>query len=185
MSSAAMPFRRTRTLIVAAAIVTLAAGAHLLGGGSLPNVGVLMGLAALIIVPVALLTARRFSIKAMVATLGSGQLVLHEAFIQLASTPTVDMAAHSHGMVGVDSKLMLAVHLLATVATAVVLAKNEAALFALIGWLRPLVRLPTALALPLTELVRLTPVSPSMPAPWRYLKIHPLRGPPLLRTVKA
>lgn len=119
------------------------------------------------------------------ATLALGQLVLHKAFIQVAPMPTAGMAAHGHGTVGVEPQLMLAVHVLATAATAVVLAKNEAALFALIGWLRPLVRLPTARALPLTELVRLTPVSPSMPAPWRYLKIRPLRGPPLLRTVKA
>lgn len=179
MSSVDPPFRRTRTIVISAVIVVLAAAAHIIGGGDLPDVTALMPLAALVTVPVAVLTARRMSTGAMVATLGSGQLVLHEAFMYLTPTHTVGMDAHGHGMAETDSPLMLAAHLLATIATAVVLAKNEAALFALISWLRPLVQLPEPVGLPQTPLVTLMPATRWIPSPWDDLKIHPLRGPPV------
>lgn len=178
------PLRRTRTVVISAIIVALAAAAHILAGGSLPGLALLIGLAALVTVPVAALTSRRLSLAAMTALLGTGQLVLHEVFMQMTPVHAGTMEAHSHGMASTDSPVMLGAHLLATVGTAVVLAKNEAALFALIGWLHPLVRLPRPQCHPSTPLVPPALVIPYLPTPWRRLKIRPLRGPPLLRTIE-
>ncbi|GAB3526229.1 hypothetical protein [Arthrobacter monumenti] len=195
MKSAVAPFRRTRTAVMAASTIALAAAAHVLGGGSLPKPDVFLLLAGLVILPIAGLTARKVSTPAMMAVLGIGQVILHEAFVLLGPAHSMGMAAHGHGMAHgsspsllgsamLSSPVMLGAHCLATVATAVVLAKNEAALFALLAWLRPLIQLPEVQAPALTPPMRPAPAGRRVPVQWRQLKIHPLRGPPLLRTIQ-
>lgn len=204
------PFRRTRTFVIAAATIALAAAAHILGGGSLPHPAVLLALAGLVTLPVAALTARKVSTPAMVATLGIGQVILHEAFVQLNPArpmgSEMGMAMHHHGIAAesattllgsvlqsfpvlldsamLSSLVMIGAHCLATVGTAVVLAKNEAALFALMAWLRPLIQLPEVQHAPAMPSVRPASTGRCVPVLWRQLKIHPLRGPPPLRTIQ-
>ncbi|WP_026536052.1 hypothetical protein [Arthrobacter sp. H14] len=195
MGSTVAPFRRTRTAVIAAATLFLAAAAHVFGGGSLPRPDVLLILAGLVTLPVAALTARKVSTPTMMATLGIGQVLLHEAFVQLSPAHSMGMAMHDHGMATgsppamfesamLSSLVMLGAHCLATVGTAVVLAKNEAALFALMAWLRPLLRLPEVHVPPAAPSVPPSPAGRIVPVLWRQLKIHPLRGPPLVRIIQ-
>jgi hypothetical protein len=77
---------------------------------------------------------------------------------------------------------MLTAHFLATLATGVLLARGEAALWALLSWLRPLLRLLAALA------PRPTPAVPAfteetLPRLWRGLRLPALRGPPTISAV--
>ncbi len=75
---------------------------------------------------------------------------------------------------------MLAGHALATLLCAVLLARGEAALWALAAWLRPLLRLPVpaapdAVAAPAAVIGW---PADSVPLPWRNLRRDCRRGPP-------
>lgn len=185
-------FRLLRAVVVASSTVLLAAGAHLAGGGSLPDALVVVGVLALVTLSVMALAGRRISLPAMLALLGAGQFGLHNAFEILtesaSSAPVLSMnAGHAHmlGMVSpqgpapmaMDSPSMLLGHVLATVVTALLLARGEAAVWALLAWLRPLVRLLIAAS---------PPPRPAVPAfaqnalshTWRSLRLPERRGPP-------
>ena len=92
------------------------------------------------------------------------------------STPT--LAAMGHGPM---SGWMLAAHIGATLAAAVLLAHGENALWALAGWLRPLYR-SAAVVLPVPAQPAHTRVlPPPLPRPpWRNLRPDTRRGPPRL-----
>ncbi|HJV97873.1 MAG TPA: hypothetical protein VJ617_02065 [Arthrobacter sp.] len=203
MHHARTPFHLLRATAVSTGILTLAAGAHVLGGGDLPAPGIL--LAVLALTGLAATTATRFklNVAAMTALLGAGQLALHEIFtafsapglaagavatgsapadahhLSFAAAPVIEAAAHLHGTDSAAGSLMLAGHIVATAACALLLAKGEDALWALAAWLRPLVRLPEAMA---PDAVAAPPV-PGPPAvspirPWRNLRQDSRRGPP-------
>lgn len=215
MPQHASPFRLLRAGTIGATILALAAAAHMLGGGSLPEPLILGALAALTTLASTVATRFRLGLPAMVALLGASQFALHQAFDLLSSgsgtavpamampslhdhslsaaaqtaaalqeataagvaggamSMSVSMSAHSGGLA------MTAAHAAATVATAVVLAKGEAALWALAQWLRPLLAPPTVVALPVSAVPALpTPASLAVPRPWRYLRSHSRRGPP-------
>ena len=93
--------------------------------------------------------------------------------------PALDAAAHVHALASPTSILMLATHALATAACALLLAKGEAALWALAAWLRPLVRLPEAVT-PDAGTPRAVPRTPAVlpHRPWRNLRPDSRRGPP-------
>jgi hypothetical protein len=80
---------------------------------------------------------------------------------------------------GANSPAMLAGHLLATLATAWLLRRGEAALWQLLAWLRPLVRLPRPAGL--TPARHRPAVCPTVfvAAQRRNLRHDTLRGPPL------
>ena len=131
-------------------------------------------LALLALTGLASTTATRLKLNfpAMAGLLGAGQLVLHNAFTVFsgpapgaASEPAASPAPHHLGpaslpvggagefaVSGLDSQLsslsllMLAGHALATLLCALLLARGEAALWALAAWLRPLLRLPVPAA---------------------------------------
>ena len=194
------PFHSLRSAMLAAAALTLAAGAHVLAGGQLPAPGILLGLFALTSLAGTAATRLRLNSVTLTALLGAGQLVLHEAFSALgtAFTPAASSAAtgssHHAGPFTVplpaepsdlhilDSPLaaaMLAGHALATLACALLLAKGEDALWSLAAWLRPLVQLPA----PLTPDAVASPAAAFRPAeaarlPWRNLRRDCRRGPP-------
>ena len=192
------PFHFLRAAAVSAAILTLAAGAHLLGGGDLPGPGIL--LAVLALTGLAATTATRFRLNAaaMTAVLGAGQLALHEIFTAFSApglamgaeaadghhasggaAPALGAAAHLHGTDSAEGTLMLVAHIVATAACALLLAKGEDALWALAAWLRPLVRLPEAIAPDAGAAPAVPgppPVSPFRP--WRNLRQDSRRGPP-------
>lgn len=192
--------------MVVLTILSLAAGAHTLAGGQLPSAGILLALLALTGLVSTTATRLKLTLPALAGLLGAGQLVLHEAFTAF-SAPALSPAlagavsgpagglAHHAGQVplpaglgspvaasGLDSGLsllMLAGHALATLLCAVLLARGEAALWALAAWLRPLLRLPD----PVTPDAVAVPAAAgwpaeSVPLPRRNLRRDCGRGPP-------
>ncbi len=192
------PFHPLRAAAVSTGILTLAGGAHLLGGGDLPTPGIL--LAVLALTALASTTATRFKLNAaaMAALLGAGQFALHGVFTAFsapalaasaapmgthhlagAGAPVVAASTHVHVVDSAGGMPMLLAHVLATAACAVLLAGGEDALWALAAWLRPLVRLPEATA-PDAATAPLVPGPPSVSPfrPWRNLRQDSRRGPP-------
>ena len=187
------PFRFPRAVAFTAAMFALAAGAHMLAGGSLPGPAIVAGLVALVLAPVMMLAKIRVTAPVMAGLLGAGELVLHEAFgafsVSAGFIPVAGRHLHGTGTVPLSSAplmpepaaaegaLMLILHAAATLATALILARGEAAVWALAAWLRPLIRILTAVVLP---------EWPHLPAPlvtvissrWRSLRLPALRGPP-------
>jgi hypothetical protein len=194
---------------VATAILTLAAGAHLAGGGALPAPTVMLAVLALTALGSTTATRLRLRFPAAAALLAGGQLALHEVFAA-ASVPAAAAgsgtatphASHLSGAAGLPAvldhlygtgiygteiygtgatsgPLMLAAHILATLGSALLLAKGEDALWALAAWLRPLVALPRPAAYD-GGAAPLVPFAPSaVPLrPWRNLRQDSRRGPP-------
>jgi hypothetical protein len=187
-------FRLSRASAVAGSTVLLAAAAHTAAGGALPDPLILLGLLALALLPAVWLCGKRLTTSAVLGLLGTGQLVLHSAFDILshpaATAPQLSpTAGHVHvlgalphgGPVGhVDSygPAMLAAHILATLTVGLLIAKGEAALWALLAWLSPLVRLLLLPALPPAP--SLPAYAPqAFPTMWRSLQLPVLRGPPV------
>ena len=156
-------FRLFRTGLIGSIIVALAAGGHLAGGGRLPEPVIVTALCVVAIVPVAILTRFRLSFPALAGLLGVGQLWLHWSFGALsAGAPAAGRARMVEGHPGhaaaaispemLDPSMavsaadmggaMFAAHAVATLGTALLLARGERALSALASWLRPLVQLP-------------------------------------------
>lgn len=198
------PFHLLRTGLLSTGILTLAAGAHTLAGGALPAPAILAALLALTLLASVLATKIRLGLPAMTAVLGAGQVLLHEAFTALADTGTPQTAlpavhqhddgaalagalqhlspalGHSagHGSLTHDPGMLLA-HVVATLLTALLLARGEAALWALAAWLRPLFRATKTPALPVAGRALRAPFAPEPPRlPWRTLRRDRLRGPP-------
>lgn len=149
--------RLLRAGTLAVVMISLAALAHVLGGGALPGGGVLAVLLGLVLVTCLVASGRRLGAPSIGAILGGGQLALHEAFALLGTTGA-DAASLGHvvgsghhavlvthaGQAGSGHHLslsMLLAHALATVVTAAVLARGERALWLLAGWLAPVIRL--------------------------------------------
>jgi hypothetical protein len=118
----------------------LATGAHLSGGGTLPSSGVLVVAGFLVGLTSVTATARRIRLAPLLALLGIEQLLLHEVFAaaSMVWTPAAMHASAGHaaattGQLVADrlpavmgpSPLMAASHLVATVATAWLLAHGE------------------------------------------------------------
>jgi hypothetical protein len=153
------------------------------------------------------LARRQLSFLTLLGVLGTGQLILHEAFLVLSSpvpcpTSGNPMPHHGAGHIqdcsasvadaltvptgsGADSPAMLAAHLLALLATAWLLRGGEIALWQLRAWLRPLVHLPrSSWIIP----VRYQPVAAGfvvVPVPRRNLPPDNGRGPPAAATRRA
>jgi len=135
--------RVLRVVTLGGASMLLAAGAHLAAGGRLPSPAILAVTTFLVGLTAVTLTARRCRFGLLAIGLGAEQLILHEVFSAASMTwqPAVVHAAGGHtaattgqlvvahvpaGMVA--SPLMAASHLVATLATAWLLAHGE-------GWL--------------------------------------------------
>jgi hypothetical protein len=72
--------RLFRSVLVTACVVSLAAGAHVAGGGVLPDLALVAALTVLTLVPVTLVSGRRLSLPVFGGVLAGGQLLLHGAF---------------------------------------------------------------------------------------------------------
>lgn len=197
-----VPFRVSRALTVAAATLLLAAAAHLSAGGHLPPAPVMAALSAIVILTAVLVAGRRLTAPVLAAYLASGQFTLHLAFSALASpnnpqpgagagastgahvhalpvhapVPAGTVTAHEH--LSTDtSPLMLGLHLAAILATALIMARGEAAVWAVAHWLRPLLGLPQPAAV--ESGIRI-PVRAwdAVPARSRSFGRPPVRGPP-------
>jgi hypothetical protein len=193
------PFRLLRTGFIGSIILGLAAGGHLAGGGRLPEPAILAALCALTILPVAVVTRFRLSLPVLTGLLGAGQAWLHWAFCALsdgaapaaplvsghtghapaALAPETFSAAMPVHAAGNDWQ-MFAAHTVATLGTALVLARGEQALSALAAWLRPLVQLPapTTIQPPRIPGPRLAPVV--LPVDRLGRRLPTRRGPPAL-----
>ena len=151
--------------------LSLGAGGHMAGGGGLPEPLILLALCSLTLVPVAALSRFRFSFPVLLALLAVGQAWLHwgldafapvaEAFPSSPARPVLGHHVHEalwEGAAGVHAALpspeageawgMIAAHICATLATALLLSRGEDAVRLIVAWLRPLVRLPKAFVLP-------------------------------------
>jgi hypothetical protein len=176
-------FRLFRTGLIGSIILGLAAGGHLAGDGRLPQPAVLAALCAITLVPVAVLTRFRLSFPVLAGLLGLGQLWLHWAFNTLStgtsataypvlgpghaghegSFPSHAASAMLAPLHSAPEGLMFAAHSLATVASALLLARGEQALGVLASWLRPLLRQPG----------RAVVVPARLPGPCTGAAIHP------------
>jgi hypothetical protein len=192
--------RLTRATVFAVSAVALAAAAHLAGGEPVSLT------AALVAVPAVtgvtnLLARRRRGLPAVLTALAASQLVLHEAFMATAPQGGChtggEAMAGMAGMPGMGASVtvhcaamahqgwtatMLAGHAAATLLTALVLARGEAAIWALAQWLRgpdlppvPHLRLPGRPARPRPRV--LVPAAGRIPTPISR------RGPP--RTARS
>jgi hypothetical protein len=194
--------RLFRAVLITGMAMSLAAAGHVLGGGTLPEPAIMAVLAGLLMAPIIWLARRQLSFLTLLGVLGSGQLILHEAFTSLSSRalclPSLtDQMSHHDGQAmgldcsaaavpasmpvhtgGADSAVLLAGHVLALVSTAWLLRQGEVALWQLLAWLRPLVQLPRpAGIIPVRQ--RPIPAGPVfVPMPRRNLRADSLRGPP-------
>lgn len=196
-SQARAPFHALRSAAISLVIVLLATGAHVAGGGTLPTGPVLLALVALTSLAATLAARFKLNFTALASLLGSSQLALHEAFTALSPVTTAaqgtnhhlgaqslgtvtEATTHGHELGTVFGVLMLIAHIVATVASAVILAKGEDALWQLAAWLRPLIALPTLLFRPDAGASPVSAGSPQVfiPRPWRNLRQDSRRGPP-------
>lgn len=197
MTRQRVPFRLLRTAAVAGSVLSLAVGAHVQGGGGLPPVSVLAAWAALVVLGVVLLTRWKLRAPVLLGVLAAGQVLLHGAFTVLSDTGPLEAAraVHRHvaatGAAAVSTgaaahthlpwdlePAMLTAHIIATLVTAAMLAKGEAALWALAAWLRPFLGMSVAPVLPVAVVPE---PGPRRPPPARRRPVpraHRLRGPP-------
>lgn len=75
-----VPFRLLRTTLLGSTILGLAAGAHLVAGGSLPALPIMAVILALHLLCTTIATAFRLTLPTMIALLASSQFVLHQGF---------------------------------------------------------------------------------------------------------
>ena len=185
--------RVLRAGVFGTASVLLAGLAHVLGGGRLPDLGLGLLLVAATGTVAVVLTARRCRLGLLLTALGAEQLTLHALLASSGSASCAAMpAVHAGAMTcaPVDAAaphgsttlalLMLGGHALATVVTAWLLARGEAAVW---GLADRLVRaaLPAVTPWPAAPGARA-----SSPLPARVVSPHrtdpPPRGPPTLLT---
>jgi hypothetical protein len=193
--------RVPRSLAVAAVIVALAVGAHTVGGGILPAPSILLGLGALTLVPVAVLSSRRLSVGTLALTVGAGQVVLHRALTVLSPAAVCLPVGHpaggthlhvtslmcrlpespaaAHGPLDSSDVAMAAAHALATAATVLLLAKSEEALWLLAAWLRPLITGLRPADMPVVNLHRQIRGPVFRPLNRIAPRVHGRRGPPV------
>ena len=200
-------FRLFRTGLVGSIIVALAAGGHLAGGGRLPEPAIVTALCAVAMIPVAVLTRFRLSFPVLAGLLGAGQLWLHWSFGALSAAavpafpermspghaghaaavpefldasladPGTGMGTAGMAAAGSDGA-MFAAHAVATLVTALLLARGERALAALAAWFGPLVQLPE----PVTVVPRRVPgpctLNQALPKLRVGRRLPTRRGPP-------
>lgn len=191
-------FRVFRTGVIGSIILGLAAGGHLAGGGQLPQPAILAALCAITIIPVAALTRFCLSLPVLAGLLGIGQLWLHWAFSALslgasatahpalltvhAGHPGLSPAPAAFGtLLPVDAApagLMLAAHSVATLGTALLLARGEQALGFLASWLQPLLLQPERVAVLPAAVASPCPEPALLPATHPGLRLPSRRGPP-------
>jgi hypothetical protein len=194
-------FRLFRSGLIGSIVLGLAAGGHLAGGGQLPMPAILAALCAVTMVPVAALTRFKLSLPVLIGLLGGGQAWLHWAFDAMsAGTPApvppsllsghaghapaalnheaLMMAAPAHG--SAPDGLMFAGHAVATLVTALLLARGERALGALADWLGPLFWTPAPAVVVPVRVPRPVFAAALLPPQHGSVRLPSRRGPPLI-----
>ena len=153
-----------RALAVAVVILALSAAAHASAGGAIPGPGPATVLALVLAGAALLVTRWRLSRTGSLALLAAGQLVVHEALLLTShgqdAGPPLDggddsgsaaptgwaaaiaalarHAAEHDAASTTPAGVMLAAHVVATIATGLALARGEDLLWTVWGWLQPL-----------------------------------------------
>lgn len=196
--------RLVRPLLVAGTMWVFAAGAHVLGGGTLPAAETSAALIALVLAAVRLILGRGWSMGRIAGVLGIGQVLLHEAFSLLSRQAPCGPSPHGGGHHALQPAVCLATqvpeplphahagfimsmaHLLAAAATVVMLSKAEAALWRVAAWLlRPLTHILQPGAVLGSEPPCAGPGTGPVSTPWRNLHSYGIRGPPTSRVPLA
>jgi hypothetical protein len=192
-------FRFFRTCLIGSVILALAAGGHLAGGGQLPHPVILTAVCAVAMIPTAFLTRFRLSFPVLVGLLGAGQAWLHWSFGALSAARPASVpepAAHDHAghaagalaphvfdavmpatSAGMDAA-MFAAHAVATLGTALLLARGERALAALASWFRPLLCTPETVAIAPAPVTWPFMASRTIPLARAGCRLPARRGPP-------
>ena len=193
-------FRLFRSGLIGSIVLGLAAGGHLAGGGQLPTPAILAALCAVTMVPVAALTRFKLSLPVLIGLIGGGQVWLHWAFDAMsagappAASPALlsehaghasaalnpealMLAAPAHG--SVPDGLMFAAHAVATLVTALLLARGERALGALADWLGPLFWNPEPAVIVPVRVPRPHFAAVLLPPRHHSVRLPSRRGPPL------
>lgn len=185
-----------RPLLVTGVIWLLAAGAHVLGGGTLPAAETSTALIALVLLAVVVILGHRISMAGMAAVVGIGQVLLHQALGLLSQeTPCAASAhgtrqhagpavacpvdAHEALMHADPGTAMPAAHVLAAAVTAALLSRAEAALCRLLDWFRPLTQALHPVTISLPGPPRRACGSGPVATPWRNHRAGGIRGPPV------
>ncbi|KZM34804.1 hypothetical protein [Oerskovia enterophila] len=208
LTQVAGPLRVARAGLVATLVLALAALAHRVGGGTLPDPLILAALAAFTMAGATFAARFRLTFARLVAVLGTGQVALHYGLgfgAGVTCAPAAGAAAgHAgHGAAAQVSACasgtpllpdgvahlphetpagawMVLAHVLATLVVALVVAHGERALGLLLAWLAPRTALTDMLpALPVAHRLPTPVVAPSR-ATTVHLRIPTTRGPPLL-----
>ena len=169
-----MTSRQLRLLRAAAATsaaTILAAVSHTVGGGMPPHPLLVAALSILLVPLAALLIGRRLSATRTALTVLVAQLVFHVLFQVLAGslTDAAPVGSHAHHVVTLGSTVsavapdapMLVSHLLAALATTMLLWHGERMLRSIAGWARARL-LPVLPVLPVRPRLRLIPTGVSV-----------------------
>jgi hypothetical protein len=161
--------------------MSLAVAGHVAGGGALPG-ATAASLLGLTVVGSVALSGRRWTFSALATVLLGVQLVCHVALAGPATA--ANPAGHTHATHGTSAS-MLAAHVLAALATAVLLRRGESwcwRLVALLGRPAQVMRLFAAPPVAASR-ARLAPATKGATALLRSLLLadaQPRRGPPAL-----
>lgn len=155
------PLWLARALAWTCAALGLSAGAHVVGGGSLPSAGGAAFLLTALLWVGLILTRRRLGALTLVTTLGVSQALVHTALtLTEVHTGCGSITGHTGHEVAIacsssgaavthpdhSTLSMTLAHAAAAIALGVVLARSEAAVWFVAGLLRPV--LPTTSVLP-------------------------------------
>ncbi|UMP02735.1 hypothetical protein [Amycolatopsis sp. EV170708-02-1] len=155
----------------------LAVTAHMIGDGDLPDTAMTLLLTVLIGWNAAALAAKARGPLATIVDLGAGQVVMHLVLSSLSShQPHTEPAPISGGLA------MTVAHVVATLITALLLAKADGLLLGVLSCLRALVpfilnALPVPAAVASPVLAR--PAGPGHLVRVDLRRVHGRRGPPL------
>jgi hypothetical protein len=171
--------RVARAVAFGVSVLTIAAGAHVAAGGLLPSVTILALLAVPVTVVAVALTGRRCGPVLLVGSMAAAQVLLHQTLMagQMSAASASAMDCHAIAHTDGWSVTMTAAHVVATLVTALLLARGEQALWQLVSRLLPtLPCIPRLLACG----PRQAPVLLSVPAlrPSLVSGGSGLRGPP-------
>jgi hypothetical protein len=175
--------RAVRGGLLGVSSAALAVTAHVVGDGELPDTAMTLLLTVLIGWNAAALAAKARGPLATIIDLGAGQVVMHLVLGSLSSHELAHSTMIRTGPAPESSGLaMTAAHVVATLITAVLLAKADGLLLGILACLRALVpfllaALPVPAAVPAPVLAR--PAGPGHLVRVDLRRVHGRRGPPL------
>lgn len=157
----------------------LAVTAHVVGDGELPDTAMTLLLTVLIGWNAAALAAKARGPLATIIDLGAGQIVMH---LVLSSLSSHELARSTPAAPESSGFAMTVAHVVATLITAVLLAKADGLLLGVLSCLRALVpfllaALPVPAAVPAPVFTR--PADPGHLVRVDLRRVHGRRGPPL------